>query len=616
MIRIGDFKPEQKYVDAVTEVIKSGRITEGPKVAELEKVMAKYLDVKNAILVTNGTIALQLVSLYLRSKEKDNELNVVVPALTFPATINAFSGSGHPVAMCDIGEDLLIDINTIDTSDKQETDIIVPVHLMGYPANMDVIMAEAKKYDWTVIEDACFTANTLIPTKNGVKKIKDIKKEDKLFGYDEKNKCFKETIVKDIGNRLSSYKDMLVIKLDNGQLIRCTKEHPFFVKEKWKRADKLNINDEIWHSSTGEYLTWKRDHKLTPKGRKILSDRMIRNNPSYNSETVRKSASNRVHTKTRIEKIVEQVANNNGLPIEYIGDASMWIGSKETGYKNPDFIIKDDKKVIEVYDTTFKYVSGFREDKWKKERSDFFNKFGYKTYFIGLSGWVNKQERTKLKNELNKIVHNGHKIVSIIPLKKQYINRYNNNKKEPIDKIRVYNLHCEPFNNFTLTGGTLVHNCEAFGAEHDGKKVGTIGDFGCFSFYVSHNITAGELGMIVTNNNEAAKVLRSMKNHGRVGSGMLFNHEYVGYNAKTTEFSAALGLENMKDVDTSLKIRKDNNAPQSAANNPAVIILEPINSAVKKARAAISDTPAQNPSPISKRLKTFITPIIHKKDMR
>ena len=62
MIRIGNFVPEQKHIDAVLEVIKSGRMTEGPKVAELEKVMSEYLGVKNAILVTNGTVALQLVS--------------------------------------------------------------------------------------------------------------------------------------------------------------------------------------------------------------------------------------------------------------------------------------------------------------------------------------------------------------------------------------------------------------------------------------------------------------------------------------------------------------------------------------------------------------------------
>ena len=154
-IRIGDFKPEQKHIDAVMKVIKSGRVTEGPKVKELEKVMAEYLDVKNAILVTNGTVALQLVASYLKHKNNYVNINTIIPSLTFPATLNAFIINGFPIGLIDVKEDLQIDIDNITEEMKPHIDIVVPVHLMGYPADMDKIMADAKKYNWTVVEDAC-----------------------------------------------------------------------------------------------------------------------------------------------------------------------------------------------------------------------------------------------------------------------------------------------------------------------------------------------------------------------------------------------------------------------------------------------------------------------------
>lgn len=254
MIRIGDFVPEQRHIDAVVEVMKSGRLTEGPKVKALERFMEDYLGVKHAILVTNGTVALQLVSLYIQHKKKLDTLKVTVPALTFPATINAFLVGNHNVSLCDVNNDLQINIDDMTTKQKEYTDVIVPVHLMGYTADMDSIMEQAKRYNWTVVEDAC----------------------------------------------------------------------------------------------------------------------------------------------------------------------------------------------------------------------------------------------------------------------------------------------------------------ESFGADYKGRKAGTIGHFGCFSFYVSHNIIAGEMGMVVTNDDEAAEVLRSMKNHGRAGSNLLFLHKYVGSNYKTTEFNASIALENMKTADEILSTRLEN----------------------------------------------------------
>lgn len=253
MIRIGDFKITQKQRDVINEILDNGRITEGPFVKLLEREMEKYLGVKHAIAVTNGTVALQLIAHYLTHRDKKYH-RTLVPAMTFPATYNAFYLNGNPVTLCDIGEDLQINIESAPKYVLEKTEIIVPVHLMGYPCNMDKIMEYAKEMNAIVVEDAC----------------------------------------------------------------------------------------------------------------------------------------------------------------------------------------------------------------------------------------------------------------------------------------------------------------EAFGAEYNGKKVGTIGHFGAFSFYVSHNLSSGELGLVVTNDDEAAEVMRSMKAHGRLGDMMKFNHQYHGSNYKTTEFTAGLCWAQMEDVNKLLNIRLNN----------------------------------------------------------
>jgi CDP-6-deoxy-D-xylo-4-hexulose-3-dehydrase len=253
MIRIGDFIMDEEHRKAIEDVLSSGRLTEGKYVKKVEKILEDFLGVKHAILVTNGTVALQLVSLYLTWLKK-RTLKIMVPAMTFPATLNAFYITNHMCALCDVGKDLLIDLDSLSEKEKKELDVIVPVHLMGYSCNMDKIMKEAEIYNWIVVEDAA----------------------------------------------------------------------------------------------------------------------------------------------------------------------------------------------------------------------------------------------------------------------------------------------------------------EAFGGEYSGKKLGTFGDFGTFSFYMSHNIMGGELGCVVTNDTKAASVMRSMKNHGRTGPNLIFNHDYPGSNYKTNEFCAAIAYANLLNVDKILKTRYEN----------------------------------------------------------
>lgn len=81
---------------------------------------------------------------------------------------------------------------------------------------------------------------------------------------------------------------------------------------------------------------------------------------------------------------------------------------------------------------------------------------------------------------------------------------------------------------------------QAWGSEWDGRKVGAIGTAGCFSFQSSKNISSGEGGIILTNDEETARFARSYSNCGRLENGVWYEHYYLGGNFRMTEFQAAI----------------------------------------------------------------------------
>ena len=100
--------------------------------------------------------------------------------------------------------------------------------------------------------------------------------------------------------------------------------------------------------------------------------------------------------------------------------------------------------------------------------------------------------------------------------------------------------------------------CEAHGATYKDKVVGTIGDMGTFSFYAAHLIVCGEGGMVVTNNDKIAEVVRSVKSHGRPPDTIYFDFQRIGYNSKMNDMEAALGLEGIAHFDGTFNKRKNN----------------------------------------------------------
>jgi perosamine synthetase len=98
--------------------------------------------------------------------------------------------------------------------------------------------------------------------------------------------------------------------------------------------------------------------------------------------------------------------------------------------------------------------------------------------------------------------------------------------------------------------------CEAIGAEYKGRRAGTMGRAAVFAFYPNKQMTTGEGGMIVTDDEEWAELFRSLRNQGRTPNGPWLDHTRLGYNYRLDEMSAALGLSQLQRIDELLAKRE------------------------------------------------------------
>lgn len=97
--------------------------------------------------------------------------------------------------------------------------------------------------------------------------------------------------------------------------------------------------------------------------------------------------------------------------------------------------------------------------------------------------------------------------------------------------------------------------CQAIGTEYDGKRVGAIGDIGCFSFFPSKSLGAfGDAGLIVTNQKKLYDKMYSLRNHG---SEEKYHHSAIGMNSRLDELQAAILLVKLNYLDNFLEKRKD-----------------------------------------------------------
>ena len=104
----------------------------------------------------------------------------------------------------------------------------------------------------------------------------------------------------------------------------------------------------------------------------------------------------------------------------------------------------------------------------------------------------------------------------------------------------------------------LLEDCaQAHGATYRGRRVGSVGDAGAFSFYPTKNMTTGEGGVVVTDRDDVAARLRRFVNHGRDGSG---RHVEVGHNFRMPSVAAAVGREQLEKLPTYTRKRREHAA--------------------------------------------------------
>jgi len=95
----------------------------------------------------------------------------------------------------------------------------------------------------------------------------------------------------------------------------------------------------------------------------------------------------------------------------------------------------------------------------------------------------------------------------------------------------------------------IEDSCEALGSVLKGKKVGTFGEISVFAFYPNKQITTGEGGMILTDDDDLADVCVSLRNQGRAKGGGWLSHERLGYNFRLSDINCALGIVQLSRID-------------------------------------------------------------------
>lgn len=156
-IPLGSVYISAKTKQYVSEVLKTKRLSYGPFCQKFENDFAKLHECTFGIVCNSGTSALHtiLTALKIRHNWKDGD-EVIVPALTFVATINVVIQIGLVPVLVDVDQfSFAINPSLIQKKINKKTRAIIPVHVFGRPAEMDKIVGIAKKNKLLIIEDCC-----------------------------------------------------------------------------------------------------------------------------------------------------------------------------------------------------------------------------------------------------------------------------------------------------------------------------------------------------------------------------------------------------------------------------------------------------------------------------
>lgn len=158
-ISMADWKVTRQQKKFIKEILDSGRLTYGDKTRELERRFAEIHGAKYALFTSSGTAALKIALHALKDRHgwKDGD-EVIIPAVTFIATMNVVLMNNLVPVLVDVNPlTVNIDIDLIEEAITERTVAILPVHLLGQPADMVNILDIAKKHNLKVVEDSCET---------------------------------------------------------------------------------------------------------------------------------------------------------------------------------------------------------------------------------------------------------------------------------------------------------------------------------------------------------------------------------------------------------------------------------------------------------------------------
>jgi perosamine synthetase len=144
---------DEADIEAVVAVLRSSRLSLGPKMVEFEQAMAGYIGAPHAVAVSSGTAGLHLALLAFGVGQGDE---VIVPSFTFIAVANAVRYVGARPVFVDIdGESLNLDPARVEAAVTARTRALIAVHTFGRPAEMEALADIAMRYRLVLVEDAC-----------------------------------------------------------------------------------------------------------------------------------------------------------------------------------------------------------------------------------------------------------------------------------------------------------------------------------------------------------------------------------------------------------------------------------------------------------------------------
>lgn len=153
MIPIAKPQLDEAEIEAVSDVLRSGIIAQGPRVTEFEQAFAEYTGTEYAVAVNSGTAALH-AALLAHGIGRGDE--VITSSFSFIATGNSVLFTGARPVFADISADSFnLDPELIEEKITPATKAIMPVHLYGHPADMKIITEIAEDHGLAIIEDTC-----------------------------------------------------------------------------------------------------------------------------------------------------------------------------------------------------------------------------------------------------------------------------------------------------------------------------------------------------------------------------------------------------------------------------------------------------------------------------